>query len=154
MKPNEVFKGPKSSMNKHYRKKHGKRICELCDQHFLNGSLFAKHKKERHQNKMWPCDKCDLIFETSDKLEAHRKDSDLLKCMHRCIKDDCGHKNVSLTGINDHILDKHKELFQEIVYIKNGGYKFKMSKKKSKEVEALFQKTFHFANEEDSIREL
>jgi hypothetical protein len=122
-------------MQKHYRDKHGKRICGLCDQNFLNGKSYAKHKKVSHQSNMWRCDKCDLHFETSEKMEAHKKDSDLLKCMHKCIKPDCGHKNTSYSGIVDHVLDKHKELSQRIEYVKNGGYKYKLSKKRAKEVE-------------------
>jgi hypothetical protein len=74
--------------------------------------------------------------------------------MHRCCKPECGFKNVSYAGAADHAIDKHPELFQKIEYYKNGGYQYKMSKKKSKEVETLFQKTFEFASEEDSIREL
>jgi hypothetical protein len=30
-KPDEVFKGTKSKLKKHFRNKHGKRECELCD---------------------------------------------------------------------------------------------------------------------------
>jgi hypothetical protein len=74
--------------------------------------------------------------------------------MHKCIKPDCGHKNTSYSGIVDHVLDKHKELSQRIEYVKNGGYKYKLSKKRAKEVELLFQSKFEFENEEDSIREL
>jgi hypothetical protein len=129
------FKGTKSEMKKHHRTKHGKRQCELCDEQFLNGALYAKHKKVTHNNQMWPCDKCNLSFESSEKMEAHRKGSKLMKCMHRCIKAECSHKNVSYAGMVDHVIDKHKELFQKIAYYKNGGYQFKMSKKKSKEVE-------------------
>jgi hypothetical protein len=141
-------------MNKHYRSKHGKRICQLCDQNFLNGKLYANHKKVRHENKMWPCDKCDLAFESSEQLETHRKNSDLMKCMHKCIKPDCNFKVVSYSGKVDHIVDKHEELFQRIQYVKNGGYQYKLSKKRSKEVETLFQKHFHFDRAEDGIREL
>jgi hypothetical protein len=103
---------------------------------------------------MWPCDKCDLGFESSEKLETHRKNSELMKCMHKCIKPDCNFKVVSYGGKVDHIVDKHEELFQRIQYVKNGGYQYKLSKKRSKEVETLFQKHFHFDSVEDSIREL
>jgi hypothetical protein len=30
-KPDEVFKGTKGKLKKHFRTKHGRRMCELCD---------------------------------------------------------------------------------------------------------------------------
>jgi hypothetical protein len=68
-------------------------------------------------------------------MDAHKRDSDLFKCMHKCCKPECGQKFVSYIGKVDHVIDSHKELFQEIVYIKNGGYQYKLSKKRSKELE-------------------
>jgi hypothetical protein len=103
---------------------------------------------------MWSCDKCHLFFETSEKVEAHRKGSDLLKCMHKCSKPECGQKFMNYKGKVDHVIDSHKELFQEIVYLKNGGYKYKLSKKRSNELEKLFKKKFEFDQEEDAIKEL
>ena len=48
----------------------GKIKCKLCDKEYETESGYSKHKKT-HENKVWPCDKCDFVTNTKRNLNCH-----------------------------------------------------------------------------------
>ena len=50
-----------------------------------------------------------------------------MDCMIQCVKENCVDVHYSKKELHKHIEEKHSDIVQKVVYIKNGGYSFKLS---------------------------